>query len=160
MFRRRNGTEKNTLLLLLLLLLLTNPVELSFVLLSYLCAFSLLSRFPCCRGWDGIWHTSCENRKCPFLYPVCVYVVVFIYLFIFKGGHDIANTPLLTFPASAHSQLEIWTSSRLERLLRHYVRWLSMTSNVQTVACLADLQQASKDVIKVIVEAVEGLEVT
>ncbi|KAK7099594.1 hypothetical protein V1264_003709 [Littorina saxatilis] len=76
------------------------------------------------------------------------------------GGHDLANTPLLTFPASTQSQLQVWTSEQLEKLLRHYVTWLSVTSHVHTVACLADLQHASKDVINVFVEALEKVEVT
>lgn len=84
---------------------------------------------------------------------------MFFYSSLNQGGHDITNTPLLTFPASAHPHLEFWSSDRLERLLRHYVQWLSVTSHVHTVACVADLQHASKDVINVIVEAVEKLEV-
>ncbi|XP_070200840.1 uncharacterized protein [Littorina saxatilis] len=76
------------------------------------------------------------------------------------GGHDLANTPLLTFPASTQSQLQVWTSEQLEKLLRHYVTWLSVTSHVHTVACLADLQHASKDVINVFVEALEKVELS
>ncbi|XP_076472104.1 uncharacterized protein LOC143301596 [Babylonia areolata] len=76
------------------------------------------------------------------------------------GGHDMANTPLLTFPSSSHPHLEFWSSERLGQLLRHYVTWLAVTSQAATrrVSCLADLRGASKDVISVVVESLEKLE--
>ncbi|PVD33369.1 hypothetical protein C0Q70_04623 [Pomacea canaliculata] len=69
-----------------------------------------------------------------------------------------AQTPIITFPETAHERLITWSAERLLGVLRHYLQWITCIQKASKFSLLANLQQASRATISVIVEAAEKLE--